>query len=221
MPVIHDVLMPQGLSEGARMVPQTKSVVVTTSSGRDEVIGLWGGIRRKWDVSKLLEDDEAREALLGFWEARDGRVYGFRFRDPFDHLCRSGYSPDGSIAHTGIEPLGTGNGAQTRFPVVKTRGDAARAVVRRILRPVGALSKAYVDGVALAAGTYEFDEEAGELVLDVAAASGKVVGWSGVFDTPARFETDAPTFGFDYPLAVRMTGVTIIELLEGEVVVPT
>jgi uncharacterized protein (TIGR02217 family) len=215
VPVIHDVLMPLDLSQGARMVPQTKDVVVTTSSGRDEVVGLWGGIRRKWDVSRLLKDDDAREALLGFWAARNGRVYGFRFRDPFDHLCRARYNPDGSIAHVGIEPVGTGDGVKKRFPVVKAYGDSARTVSRRILRPVGALSRAYRNGVQVTSGV-SFDEATGEIVFASAVPAGQVVGWSGVFDVPVRFETNAPTLAFDYPLVASVTNASIIELLPGD-----
>ena len=68
--------------------------------------------------------------LTAFFEARRGRLYGFRFRDFVDfRSCAPGDTPSASD-----QPLGEGDGARTSFQLVKFYGDGEEGLKRRIVK---------------------------------------------------------------------------------------
>ena len=63
-------------------------------------------------------------ALTAFFEARRGRLHGFRFRDFADFLsCAPGVQP-GAMD----QAIGTGDGGTTEFQLAKTYGDHVRPI---------------------------------------------------------------------------------------------
>ena len=65
-------------------------------------------------------------AVLDFFEARRGRLTGFRFRDPLDwRSCAYGGSPSALD-----QAIGVGDGVTTEFALVKRYGLGADAYVR-------------------------------------------------------------------------------------------
>jgi uncharacterized protein (TIGR02217 family) len=71
------------------------------------------GIRRADDLA----------AVVAFFEARNGRLHGFRFKDWADFKsCLPSQAPGPSD-----QPIGTGNGSATLFQLPDVERSAARA----------------------------------------------------------------------------------------------
>jgi len=102
--------------------------------------------------------------------------------------------------------IGTGDGAETRFQLVKAYGDHGR----RILKPVAGSVLVAVEGVAT---EFSVDETTGVVTLDAAPASGVAVTAGYRFDCPVRFDTDrldVTLEGFGAGKALR---VPLVELV--------
>jgi uncharacterized protein (TIGR02217 family) len=148
-------------------------------------------------------------ALTAFFEARRGRLYGFRFRDFADYAsCAPGGTPGASD-----QALGEGDGAQTVFRLVKRYGDdGGEAVERPITKPVERSLRVAVGGVELAAGAFAVDATTGEVTLDVAPAEGVAVTAGFLFDTPVRFDADRLEVTLESFDAGRMAAVPLVEV---------
>src|SRR5690606_32551471 len=96
-------------------------------------------------------DDMA--ALTAFFEARRGRLYGFRFRDFADFKSCA----PGGVIGAADQTLGEGDGARTSFTLVKRYGDDDASTERRIGKPVEGTTRVAVDGVELPTGTFSVD----------------------------------------------------------------
>jgi len=81
----HDVSFPMRLALGAVGGPERRTEVLALASGREVRNAVWARSKRRWDVGGAVTDLAGLQALLAFFEARMGRLYGFRFRDPLDH----------------------------------------------------------------------------------------------------------------------------------------
>jgi uncharacterized protein (TIGR02217 family) len=111
--------------------------------------------------------------------------------------------------------LGTGNGSNTRFALVKTYGSGPDAYVRPVHYPVVASVLVSVNGALKPANTYSWDGETGEIVFlpGHIPANGQTVRAGFEFHVPVRFATEAISAnisGFD---AGDMPSVPLIEVL--------
>src|SRR3546814_9267271 len=91
--------------------------------------------------SDLSEDD--LKTLIAFFRARRGPAVGFRLRDPLDDSSAApGDEPDAAD-----QWLGTGDGIQTRFALVKHYGLSDDPQTRRITRPLSGSVRVSIEGV--------------------------------------------------------------------------
>ncbi len=198
----HEVSFPVPLALAATGGPERRTEVVTLASGAEVRNAAWARSRRRWDVGSAALKLDALQALVDFFEARGGRLCGFRFRDALDdRSCAAGGLPSASD-----QMIGTGDGAETRFHLVKAYGDHERL----ILKPVAGSVLVAVDGVA---AEFVVDETTGEVTLDAAPASGAAVTAGYRFDCPVRFDTDrldVTLEGFGAGKALR---VPLVELI--------
>jgi uncharacterized protein (TIGR02217 family) len=181
---------------------------VTLGSGHERRSTPWAEGRRRYLIGANLRSLADMAALTAFFEARRGRLYGFRFRDFADwQSC----APGGTVAATDQE-IGAGDGETTSFQLVKRYGEGAEAVVRRIAKPVEGSVRVAVDGVELATEDFAVDPASGMVVLAAAPGTGAAVTAGFAFDTPVRFDADrieATLESFD---AGRMAAVPLIEI---------
>jgi len=205
MSAFHDVRFPLSIGLGARGGPERRTEIVALASGREERNSPWIGSRRRWDAAPGVRslDDIAR--LTAFFEARRGALHGFRFLDPLDHKS-SQPSADPGVAD---QVLGTGDGVETRFALIKIYGEGETAWARAIQTPVAESVEVAVDGAA--AG---FTLEANGVVrLDFPPALGAVITAGFRFDTPVRFDTDRLEIGADGSGAGQIVSVPLVEVL--------
>jgi uncharacterized protein (TIGR02217 family) len=142
--------------------------------------------------------------LTAFFEARRGRLYGFRFRDFADFKS---CAPGGSVSPVD-QVLGVGDGVRRVFSLVKTYGDQARD----IRKPVTGSVRVAVGGVERSAAAFAIDASIGRVTLNAAPASGAVVTAGFQFDTPVRFDADRVEVTLETFGAGRMTAMPLIEV---------
>ncbi|WOR13746.1 DUF2460 domain-containing protein [Hyphomonas sp. FCG-A18] len=174
-----DVRFPLVLAQGARGGPERLVEVLKLASGREVRGSSWAGSRRRWDVSGAVDTLDRLYEIMAFFEARQGPLKAFRFRDPLDH----------SSARPGVDVsaldqvLGLGDGVQTRFALRKAYGD----VWRSIRQPVESSVQVALDFVTVVSG-WQVEEH--EIVFDVPPAVGVAVSAGFEFDCVVRFENE-------------------------------
>ena len=198
----HEVSFPVPLALAASGGPERKTEVVTLASGAEARNALWMGSRRRWDVGSAVTRLDTLQAVVAFFEARGGRLNGFRFRDVLDdRSC----APGGTVSAVD-QAIGTGDGEAVNFQLVKAYGTYAR----RILKPVAGSVLVAVDGVAVSAGV---DETTGIVTLGSAPAEGAAVTAGFRFDCPVRFDTDKLDVNLEAFGAGRILSIPLIELV--------
>lgn len=198
----HEVSFPVPLALAASGGPERKTEVVTLASGAEARNALWAGSRRRWDVGSAVTRLDTLQAVVAFFEARGGRLNGFRFRDALDdRSC----APGGAVS-AADQAIGISDGETVSFQLVKAYG----AYARRILKPVAGSVLVAVDGVAVAASV---DETTGVVTLAEAPEEGAAVTAGYRFDCPVRFDTDRLDVNLEAFGAGRILSIPLIELV--------
>ena len=200
-----EVSFPARLAFGSTGGVERRTEVVTLASGFERRATPWAQGRRRWlvggGVRKLADATE----LLAFFEARRGRLQGFRYRDFADFSSAA----TGADPAPTDQPIGVGDGATTVFALAKLYGDGADAALRPIAKPVAGTVRVAVAGAAAA---FTVDVTTGLVTLASAPTAGAAVTAGFLFDVPARFDTDrldVTLEGFD---AARVVAAPLVEV---------
>lgn len=204
----HEVSLPARLAFGSTGGVERRTEIVTLGSGFERRSTPWAHGRRRYLIGANLRSLDDMAALTRFFEARRGRLYGFRFRDFAD--CKS-CAPGAAIGPLD-QDLGEGDGTRTAFPLIKRYGEAEAGLERRIAKPVEGTVRVAIDGVELEASGFAVDATTGVATLDAAPATGAVVTAGFAFDTPVRFDADRIEVTLESFDAGRMAAVPLIEV---------
>ncbi len=196
----HEERLPARLAFGSTGGVERRTEVVTLASGWERRSTPWALGRRRYLIGANLRSLDDMAALTAFFEARRGRLYGFRFRDFADFKS---CAPGGEVAATD-QALGVGDGTRRTFQLVKRYGD----VERPIRKPVAGSVRVAVDGVEVG---FSLDATTGEATLEAAPTTDAVTA-GFVFDTPVRFDTDRIEATLESFGAGRMAAVPLIEV---------
>ena len=199
-----EVRLPARLAFGSTGGVERRTEVVTLGSGHERRSTPWAQGRRRYLIGAGLRSLDDMAELTAFFEARRGRLRGFRFRDFADFKS---CAPGGVISATD-QVLGEGDGSRVRFQLIKTYGDAERVIAK----PVAGTVKVAVDGEALAPGAFVVDAVTGEVVLGAAPGNGATVTAGFEFDTPVRFDADRIEITLESFGAGRLVAVPLIEV---------
>jgi len=203
----HEVLLPLPFALGASGGPERRVDIVTLASGREVRNTPWAHGRRRYDIGGAVRTLDDLNALVAFFEARRGKLHGFRFRDPFD--CKS-CAP--SATPSAIDQLiGVGDGATTAFQLIKTYGSGDSAYARPIVKPVAGSVLIAVNGAAVSSG-YAVDTATGLVSFTSAPAAGAAIRAGFTFDTPVRFDIDVLDLSLDAFGAGRALAVRLVEI---------
>src|SRR4029450_13169837 len=172
----HEVRFPDNIAYGATGGPEFATTVVATGSGHEKRNVNWSEARGRWDVASGLKKQAQIDELLGFFRARGGKAYGFRFKDWTD------YKATGQL-------LGTGDGAQTQFQLVKHYPSGSVIEVRTITKPVAGSGHVYKEAVEQVVG-WSVAPTTGLVAFSVPPALGVEVTADFEFDVPVRLDTD-------------------------------
>ncbi len=204
----HEVRLPARLAFGSTGGVERRTEIVTLGSGFERRSTPWAHGRRRYLIGANLRSLDDMAALTGFFEARRGRLYGFRFRDFAD--CKS-CAPGAAVGPLD-QALGEGDGTRTVFQLVKRYGEGADGLERRIAKPVEGTVRVAIDGGELTAAGFAVDAATGAVTLDGAPDAGAAVTAGFEFDTPVRFDADRIEVTLESFDAGRMAAVPLIEV---------
>ena len=209
MTAFHNISFPLKLARGAIGGPERVTEVVALANGREVRNTCLSRSRRRWDVGSAIRNLDDLSEITAFFEARLGRLHGFRFSDPADHKsCRPSQMP-GPFDQL----LGTGNGSQKVFQLQKTYGDAAGNSVRPIYLPGLGTVRVGIGTTELPASAFSVDTQTGLITLSTAPAAGQSVRAGFSFDTPVRFDSDRLDIAHDAFEAGRVISLALVEIL--------
>lgn len=197
---IESPRFPDDIAEGSSGGPGWNTNVFESQDGTEVRNQVWEVVRHQYDVSYGIRDKSAMDAVRAFFFDVRGRAYGFRFKDWGDYQLDA-------------EPIGTGDGTNLVFRIIKTYG-ANNPYVRRIFKPVDGTIVVYVDGVVESEANYSVDTTTGTITFGAghAPADTKVVTVDCEFDVPVRFDTDVLASTQDGWLSEEWPNIPLKEL---------
>jgi uncharacterized protein (TIGR02217 family) len=198
----HEVRLPARLAFGSTGGVERRTEITTLGSGFERRSTPWAQGRRRYLIGAGLRSLDDMAALTSFFEARQGRLFGFRFRDFADFKsCAPGAVPEATD-----QALGVGDGEQARFQLIKAYGET----VRPIAKPVEGSVRVALDGVETEG--FEVDRVSGVVTLDEVPDEGVAVSAGYEFDTPVRFDADRIEVTLESFGAGRMVAMPLIEV---------
>lgn len=93
----HEVRFPASLSFGSIGGPERRTDIVTLANGFEERNTPWAHARRRYDAGFGLRSLDDIEALISFFEARQGQLIGFRWKDWSDYKSCLRVVQDGTV----------------------------------------------------------------------------------------------------------------------------
>lgn len=208
MSAFHEVSLPLPFALGASGGPERRVDIVALGSGAEARNTPWAHGRRRYDIGGAVRTLDQVHELIAFFEARRGKLHGFRFRDPFDFKS---CAPSATPAATD-QIIGEGDGEGTVFELQKAYGAGASAYARPIRKPVEGSVIIAVDGETLAPSAFEVAADTGLVTLAVAPSAAAVISAGFLFDTPVRFDADRLDLALDGFGAGHAVSVPLVEI---------
>ena len=182
----HEIRFPDNISRGARGGPERRTQVVELASGDEERNASWANSRRRYDVAYGIRRADDLAAVVAFFEARNGWLYGFRYKDWAD--CKSSL-PSTPTAATD-QQIGTGTGSLKTFQLTKRYTSGAQTWTRTIAKPVAGTTRIALGTVEQMSG-WTLDLPTGVVTFTTAPGTGVIVRAGFEFDVPVRFDSDS------------------------------
>ena len=127
------------------------------------------------------------ETLIAFFEARQGQMFGFRWKDWADFKsCPSSEEPA-----LDDQPLAVGDEKTAAFQLMKSYFSGEHSYIRPIAKPVEGTVRVAIEGVEQFEGVhYEVDVTTGFIHFNHPPDIGAQITAGFEFDVPVRFDTD-------------------------------
>jgi uncharacterized protein (TIGR02217 family) len=203
----HEVRFPDDVSRGARGGPERRTQVVELASGDEERNAAWADSRRRYDAAYGIRRADDLVAVVAFFEARNGRLHGFRWKDWGDYKSGLPSAPITPID----QALGIGDGDTEAFQLVKRYESGAQAWTRRIVKPVAGSVRVALGGVEQLAG-WSVDATTGIVTFDTAPGAGVLVTAGFEFDVLVRFDTDRLDVTWDLDRLGSIASIPLVEV---------
>jgi uncharacterized protein (TIGR02217 family) len=183
----HEVRFPANLSFGSIGGPERRTEIVALANGFEERNTPWQHSRRRYDAGVSMRSLDDIEALIAFFEARQGQLNAFRWKDWSDY--KSGPASR-EITHLDQE-IAQGDGSTSRIQLCKFYFSGTQSYCRPIVKPVAGTVRVGIGGDALQESiNYEVDHTTGEVIFASPPAEGARITAGYEFDVPVRFDTD-------------------------------
>ncbi len=204
----HEIRFPPRLSLGSIGGPERLTEVVTLANGHEERNTPWAHSRRRYDAGVGMRSLDDVSDVIAFFEARRGRLHGFRWKDWADfRSCK----PSGRVSHID-QMIGMGDGRTRSFQLVKAYRSGDQTYGRPIGKPVAGTVKAGIADDEQEAGRFDVDAATGILTFVDAPEDGAEVTAGFEFDVPVRFDTDAIRISIATFNAGEIPDVPVLEL---------
>ena len=203
----HEVRFPDNISRGARGGPERRTQVIELASGDEERNASWANSRRRYDVAYGIRRADDLAAVVAFFEARNGRLHGFRYKDWADYKSAL---PSQAITATD-QQMGTGTGSLQTFQLSKRYTSGAQTWVRTIAKPVAGTVRVALGMTEQLLG-WTVDTTTGVVTFTTAPAGGVIVRAGFEFDVPVRFDSDMLDVTLDVERLGSITSIPLLEL---------
>ncbi|MEO0859908.1 MAG: DUF2460 domain-containing protein [Pseudomonadota bacterium] len=183
----HEIQFPPRLSLGSVGGPERLTEVVTLANGFEERNTPWQHSRRRYNAGVGMRSLDDIEALIAFFEARRGRLYGFRWKDWSDHKsCLPSADPTYRD-----QVIGIGDGETQTFQLTKTYRSGTTNYTRPIKKPVlGSVRAGIQEDELQDTVHYDVDVTTGFITFLSPPDKGTEVVAGFEFDVPVRFDAD-------------------------------
>ncbi len=203
----HEVRFPDDISRGARGGPERRTQIVELASGDEERNASWANSRRRYDVAYGIRRADDLAAVVAFFEARNGRLHGFRFKDWADYKsCLPSVIPAATD-----QTIGTGDGSTKVFQLVKRYPSGSQSWVRTITMLVAGSVKIALNGTPKPSG-WSVDAATGLVTFSTAPLSGVAITAGFEFDVAVRFDTDTLDITLDLERLGSITSIPLVEI---------
>ncbi|WP_099865918.1 DUF2460 domain-containing protein [Pararhizobium haloflavum] len=203
----HEVRFPDDVSRGARGGPERRTQIVELASGNEERNASWANSRRRYDVAYGIRRVDDLAAVVAFFEARNGRLFGFRFKDWADYKS----CPPSQIPEPTDQGIGNGDGTTTAFQLVKRYTSGGQSWSRTIAKPVTETVRIALSGVEQPSG-WSADTTTGVVTFTAAPGAGVAITACFEFDVPVRFDTDKLDVTLDLERLGSITSIPLVEI---------
>ena len=205
----HEVRFPANLSFGSVGGPERRTDVVTLATGHEDRNTPGAQSRRRYDAGLGLRSLDDIAALIAFFEARRGQLYGFRWKDWSDYKS---CLPSGTVGFED-QAVGIGDGARVTFGLQKRYVSGGFEELRPIAKPVAGSLRAGIGGIELKEGVhFDVDTVAGTVTFVDPPDPGAPVTAGFEFDVPVRFDTDRIATSVASFQAGDMPSVPVVEV---------
>ena len=205
----HEIRFPAALSFGSTGGPERRTEIVTLANGFEERNTPWAQSRRRYDAGVSLRSLDDIEALIAFFEAREGQLFAFRWKDWADFKSSV---PSREISYDD-QLLARGDGAVKVFDLVKHYRSGHQSYARPVAKPVSGTVRVGVNGTELREGVgFEVDLTTGQIALAEAPVPEAEVTAGFEFDVPVRFDTDRIQCSVASFQAGDMPNVPVVEV---------
>ncbi len=210
MQSFDDISYPLALGMDASVAPEFSTSITVTASGHERRNSMWSDARLRFDVGPGVRSEVELGTLIAFFRARRGAARGFRLRDPSD------FSSNGmmDVPTASDQVLGTGDGQQSSFALVKRYGDGTEAQVRPITWPVSGSVLISVDGNPVLTGWTL--QDSGIVTFSQPPVPGTEIRAGFLFDVPVRFAEDRLDISGAAFAAGEAPSVPVVEIREGQ-----
>jgi uncharacterized protein (TIGR02217 family) len=205
----HEVRFPASLSLGAVGGPERRTQIVSLASGAEERNTPWQHSRRRYDAGLGLRTLDDIETVIAFFEARQGQLYGFRWKDWADYKsCPASRS----VSHLD-QQIGVGDGVTTVFQLFKSYQSGAQSYARPVTKIVAGTVQIGVGGdPRLIFDDYAVDADTGTVTFAFPPDSGLLVTAGFEFDVPVRFDTESVRVSVSSFNAGEVPSIPVVEI---------
>lgn len=186
MAEFHDIRFPSNLSLGSTGGPERRTEIITLASGHEERNAQWHSSRRRYNAGYGVRSLDDLHSIISFFEARNGRLCGFRWRDPLDWKSTQ---PSHEIS-SADQTIGTGDGTKTSFQLIKIYSSGETKWQRGITKPIIRSILVEVSGTRKNRISDWTINENGLISFLTPPVNNAVIKAGFEFDVPVRFDTD-------------------------------
>ncbi|MCO4841467.1 MAG: DUF2460 domain-containing protein [Yoonia sp.] len=184
----HEIQFPANLSFGSVGGPERRTEIVTLSNGFEERNTPWAHSRRRYDAGIGLRSLNDVATIVAFFEAREGQLHSFRWKDWGDYKsCVPLSAPVSSD-----QLIAIGDEVTQVIQLTKTYTSGGHSYIRPISKPVEGTVRVAIGGDELQETIdYDVNFATGEVTFAHPPDLGAEVRAGFEFDVPVRFDTDA------------------------------
>ncbi len=205
----HEVRFPASLSLGAVGGPERRTQIVSLASGHEERNTPWAHSRRRYDAGLGLRTLDDIEVVIAFFEARQGQLHGFRWKDWADFKSGPASRP---VSHLD-QVIAVGDGVTTTFQLVKGYRSGSNVYTRPISKIVtGSVLMGVGGDPRPVVGDYLADENLGQVTFAAPPDIGLPITAGFEFDVPVRFDTDAVRVSVSSFNAGEVPSIPVLEI---------